>query len=338
MFFLEQQELYFYSIFIPYLEKNNIKDVWILGDFFEHRKVLSIFTLNKAVKFLKTLQDKNINTIMILGNHDVVYRNTNEFNSISPIFKSFSNIKIIDKFEVIKFDDINIGFISWINQDIRSECIDWIKTNNASILCGHFEINSFEIVKGVVCNNGLNQDLFEKYDKVFSGHFHIRANNGIIYYIGNPYQTNWGEYGFEKGFAVFNTIDKSVEFIENPTKIYETIVYNEQIDFLKFDFKYYTNKIVRIYSDPRKEKNKKTLELFIEKLSSYVYSLELIEDKDVIVNNEDEDKELYQTADTIQLINQFLTSCEINNLDKKQLQESIFEIYREAIEKGINEC
>jgi hypothetical protein len=43
-------------------------------------------------------------------------------------------------------------------------------------------------------------------------------------------------------------------------------------------------------------------------------------------------------SDTIQLIQQFLETCKIDHLDKKQLTELILGIYSEAIEKGVSEC
>ena len=332
-FFLEHQERYLYGVFIPYLVDNNIKTVWMLGDFFENRKIISTTILNRAYLFLRELETRDINSYFLLGNHDVAFKNTNAVNSLVPTTSAFRNIKLINTFEVINFDGLDVGFISWISPEIREQAIQWLKTVDAKIICGHFEINSFEIIKGVVCSKGLEPDLFERFDKVFSGHFHIRSTNGLIQYIGNPYQTNWGEYGFAKGFAVFDTADQSLQFIDNSVSVYSIFTYSDNLKINDFDASPYAGKIVRVLVGECK--NKKKLEVFLDAISAVAYLVEIIEDKEVIING-DGDEAI--PSDTIQLINQFLDSCKIEHLDRSQLDKAILEIYSEAIERGVVEC
>jgi DNA repair exonuclease SbcCD nuclease subunit len=204
---------------------------------------------------------------------------------------------------------------------------------DAQVLCGHFEINSFEIIKGLVCSKGIDSTIFERFDKVFSGHFHIRATNGIIQYIGNPYQTNWGEYGYLKGFAIFDTKTKSIEFINNSISAYEILQYNDDIEVGLFDKERYANKIVRVIVNTCK--NKKKLEILLDTISQISHSLEVIENKEVLLVDDEQEA---VPSDTIQLIHQFLETCKIDHLDKKQLAEIILGIYSEAVEKGVSEC
>ena len=332
-FFLNKQEDFFYSTFIPYLLENNIDTIWMLGDFFENRKMLSTQILNKVHQFLNKLEDLKINSYFLIGNHDAAFKNTNSVNSLVPITKGFRRIHLIDKYETINFDGLSVGFISWISPEIHAEAIDWIKTVDAKVLCGHLEINSFEIIKGLVCSKGIESEIFERFDKVFSGHFHIRSTNGIIQYIGNPYQTNWGEYGYPKGFAIFDTKTKEVEFIDNPNSSYEIIHYTDKIELGFLDKEKYANKIVRIIVN--KCEDKKKLELLINEIGSVSYSVELIENREIVVD----DSNLEEVpSDTIQLIYQFLDTCKIENVNKTQLTDLIMSVYSEAIEKGVNEC
>lgn len=334
LFFLEHQEKFYYSFFFPYLEKHNITTVWILGDFFENRKMINVQVMNKVTVFLEEFEKRGITVHCIIGNHDTVFKNTNEVTSLVPTTKAFSNINLIRTHDEIDFDGLKIGFISWISPDTRDDSIQWLRNTTAKIICGHFEINSFEIVRGVVCYNGLEPNLFDRFDAVYSGHFHIRSTNGIIQYLGNPYQTNWGEAGYEKGFHVFDTVTQELEFIKNPIDIYTTIHYNDEFDIVSFDANQYKQKIVRIIAEGKKSKNKKRLEILIEKVSSVCQSVELIEDKEVIIDSDD----TANISDTAQLIKLFLDSCTIDHLDKTQLQTMIFDIYKEAMEKMVLSC
>jgi len=332
-FFVDKQEDFFYNQLIPYLIEQQINTIWMLGDFFENRKMISTQILNKSHQFLQKLEELEINSYFLIGNHDALYKNTNAVNSLVPVTKAFKRVYLIEKYEVIKFDDLCVGFISWISPEIHSDALKWIMSVDAQVLCGHFEINSFEIMRGLVCSKGIDSTIFERFDKVFSGHFHIRSSNGTVQYIGNPCQTNWGEYGYPKGFAVFDTQSKSVEFINNPNSVYEVLQYNDNIDLGFFDKEKYANKIVRVIVNICK--NKKKLESLLEVISSVSHSLEVIENKDVVVSDDQQES---VPSDTIQLIHQFLETCKIDHLDKKQLTDIILDIYSDAIEKGVSEC
>lgn len=334
LFFLEHQERFFYSVFFPYLEEHGIDTVWILGDFFENRKMINVQVLNRATLFLEEFEKRNIKVYCIIGNHDTVFKNTNEVSSLVPITRSFANLTLIRTYDEINFDGLKVGFISWISPDVRDDCMRWLRSTDARVICGHFEINSFEIVRGVVCSNGFEPNLFERFDSVFSGHFHIKSTNGIIQYLGNPYQTNWGEASYEKGFHVFDTSTRALEFIKNPIDIYAVINYNDDFDIVDFDANAYQQKIVRVIAESKKSKNKRRLEILIEKVSSVCQSLELIEDKEVLVDSDDG----APISDTAQLIKQFLDSCQIDHLDKSQLQEMVFDIYKESLEKMTTSC
>jgi DNA repair exonuclease SbcCD nuclease subunit len=327
-FFLDRQLEFYYNFFFPYLKDHGINDVWILGDVFENRKQINIQTLNHTKQFFEFL-NAEFKTVCIAGNHDFFYKNTNSVGSLDPILSQLKNIHYIPVRDVVTIDSVNIGFISWISPDIRDESIRWIQTVDASILCGHFEINSFEIVKGVLCHSGFDQSMFERFDAVFSGHFHIRSKSGVISYLGNPYQTNWSEASYEKGFHLFDIPSRQLTFIPNPVSVFDVVRYTDDFDIVNFDPTRYHNKIVRIYADQCD--NKKKFELMIERMSKNCHSVEVVEDKEVLVDSDGKEP----PSDTAQLIRQFLDSCKIDHLDRKILDTMVFAIYQEAIEKGV---
>ncbi|BCU99219.1 MAG: hypothetical protein CM15mV26_0460 [uncultured marine virus] len=52
---------------------------------------------------------------------------------------------------------------------------------------GHLETNGFRAHRGPLWKMGC-LDIFDKFDRVFSGHYHTRSDNGKIFYLGNPYE------------------------------------------------------------------------------------------------------------------------------------------------------
>ena len=122
-------------------------------------------------------------------------------------------------------------------------------------------------------------------------------------------------------------------FINNPNNVYEIINYNDNIDIDKFDETIYKDKIVRIIV--KTNKNKQKLEATLDRINPIAHSIELIDDKEIIID--DSNIESIPT-DTKELISQFLDTCKIDHLDRSQLESMIFEIYHNAIGQGMLSC
>ena len=59
----------------------------------------------------------------------------------------------------------------WINSQNTISSENIIKETDTSICMGHLEIIGFQMLKGLVNENGLDKSIFRKFDSVFSGHF-----------------------------------------------------------------------------------------------------------------------------------------------------------------------
>ena len=76
-------ERFYTDIFFPELSARGIDTVIDLGDTFDRRKYISFTSLKRAKEmFFQPLSDNGINLHVIVGNHDSVYKNTLEVNSI----------------------------------------------------------------------------------------------------------------------------------------------------------------------------------------------------------------------------------------------------------------
>jgi DNA repair exonuclease SbcCD nuclease subunit len=191
------------------LNDKNIKDIVILGDILDNRNEVSVTTLHVMAKFFKILEDFNI--IIITGNHDCYYTKRSDVHSIGTL-NDWENIEVIDKVLTVNLFNKNLTFCPWNTQmsDIP----------NSDIIFGHFEINTFKMNGGRVCENGFDTStLLDKSTLVLSGHFHCTEERaykrGKIVYVGSPYQQSWGEYGDPKGIYLLDLHDNSLEFVPN---------------------------------------------------------------------------------------------------------------------------
>ena len=48
-------------------------------------------------------------------------------------------------------------------------------------------------------------ETYERFEKVISGHFHKKSDDGHIYYCGTQYEMTWSDYNCPKGFHIFDT-------------------------------------------------------------------------------------------------------------------------------------
>ena len=81
---------------------------------------------------------------------------------------------------------------------------------------GHLELNGFAVNNMVTMDHGTPADVFKRFDRVYSGHFHTRSHQDEIYYLGNPYELYWHDVEETKGFHFFDTETLEHTPIDNP--------------------------------------------------------------------------------------------------------------------------
>lgn len=226
--FHDHAEKFFSDVFFPSLEKLGINKIVQLGDTWDRRKHVNFQTLKRAKEYLfNPVLERGLELITIIGNHDSFFKNSIETNSSGLLLSEYPNIRIVSDPTDIFIGDTKCSFIPWICQENREKCLDHIASTDSKILFGHLELNGFEMHRGTRCETGMDAELFKKFDRVLSGHFHIRANRGNVLYVGTPCDMTWNDYGDKKGFHILDTNSMSLEFIENTNKIFVKIEYDE---------------------------------------------------------------------------------------------------------------
>lgn len=273
--FLDNQLQFFDEQFFPYLTENNIEEVCILGDTFDRRKYINFNTLHRLrEEFFPKLREYKCT--MIYGNHDVYYNNTNTINSVDMLFDACPEIDIIDTWRVKDFDGLPIAFVSWINSENANDAVQWIKECHAPILMGHFEFKNFYDVCGFEYTHGQPLDIFNGYEKVFSGHYHKKSDDGHLFYLGNPTQISWDSYKYKQGFHIFDTSTRELEFIENKFNVYHVLMFDGTKKISDIDFTACKDRIVRVFI-PSFEQVAKKIDVFVQELEHYTNDIEIVE-------------------------------------------------------------
>ena len=219
--FIEYQNKFYNDLFFPYLQHNNIKTLIHLGDVVDRRKFINHNTAHNFKQvFWNRLDELGIDTHIIIGNHDTYYKNTNEVNAMQNL-NICKNAKVYTHATTVNFDNLPILFIPWICDDNEAETIRTIENTQSTIAMGHLEIKGFEMHNGHMNEHGTEKTVFKRFEKVISGHFHKKSDDGHVYYLGTQYEIMWSDYKCPKGFHIFDTNTREIERVWNPKTIHK---------------------------------------------------------------------------------------------------------------------
>ena len=203
----------------------------------------------------------------------------------------------------------------------------------AQILMGHFEITGYEMDKGHLCDNGMDRNTFAKFDSVYSGHFHQPSSVGNISYLGAQYEMTWSDHDQKRGFSVFDTETRKMEYIRNPFSLFHKIIYNDTDmtieDVALLDTSNLTNTFIKVIVSNKS--NPYIFDLFLDRLqASAPCDIKVVEDHmnlDVI----DESELVDEAQDTLTILKQYVQNLEFSG-DKAKVESILDDLYKEAID------
>lgn len=324
------------TVFFPYLKEHGIKRVIHLGDIADRRKYCNIHTAYRLRKdFLQPMMDMGIEWDLIAGNHDEYYKNTNEVNFISEFIDGkYPNCKVHLNATDIVIDGLPILLIPWICDSNYEDTVAKINQTKAQVAFGHLEIPGYEMFRGAISDHGMDRRLLDKFDVVCSGHYHHRSTDGTVTFIGAFGEFIWSDYADPRGFTVFDTDSREMEFIQNPNVMFHKVFYddvNSNSDrLLGFDESDYRDKIVKIIV--KNKTNPNLFDLFITKMeSSGAAEIQTVEDH-LNLDQESEEHIVDEAEDTDVIIKQYIDSLKLTNINKPKLEGVIADLYKEAKE------
>ena len=321
------------EIFFPYIDNHSIDHVIHLGDIVDRRKYINYVTADNLKKdFIHPLKERNIKFWCLIGNHDIYYRNSLEINALDQLYGLDENINLITEAQEINIDGCDLLLVPWICKDNWNSTWSAIKKSRSQVMLGHLELNGFEMHRGAVCDTGFDLEEFHKFDMVLSGHFHHKSSNDNIYYLGCPYEITWSDYNDPKGFHVFDTVTRELEFIKNPHSMFYKFDYNdsnmkiEELDDM--DLSLFENSYMKVII--QNKTNPYLFDLFIDRLTKAgVHDLQIVED----LFNLDMDNEsdiIDEAKSTMEMLDSYVEQIE-TSVSKKKLKGLFQSLYNEAL-------
>ncbi len=320
---------FYEEVFFPEIDKRGIRHIVHLGDCFDRRKYINFNTLSSCRNyFFDEVKKRNIELHMIVGNHDTFFKNTNDINSPRLLLKDYEFNVIDTPTELELGDGSKILMMPWICTDNYNQSMEAIKTTDAQVMFGHLEIAGFQMYKGHENDEGFDPKIFEKFDTVCSGHFHHRSSNGNINYLGNPYELTWADFEDPRGFHIFDTGTRELEFIQNPFTIFSKIYYDDdKVDSMAVDISQYANQHLKLIVVNKKDFYK--YDQFVEKLYKInPLELKIIEDLSEFETEALGDSNL-DLEDTITLLSQYVDNLD-TDADKDRIKNLMKTLYVEA--------
>ena len=319
---------FYEDIFFPTLIKEGITTIVDMGDTFDSRKGVDFVSLEWAKNnYFDKLQELGIVTHTIIGNHTAYYKNTNNLSGVDLFLREYDNIKIYSEAEEVTIDKTKFLFVPWINSENLDKTLEVIEDSDSPCVMGHLELNGFMATRGHYMENGMDSKVFDKFDKVFTGHYHMRSNRGNIFYLGSPYEMYWNDVNDRnRGFHLFDTDTLIHTPINNPYQLFHNLYYDDTPHQM-LDVRDYDQKIVKVIV--RKKSDPKQFEKYIDKLySSNLAELKIVENFDF---TEGEEFEAEESEDTISLLNRYIQESEVD-LDKFTITNILQDVYKEACE------
>jgi len=327
--FDKQFDKFYTETFFPTLVERGIKNVIHLGDMFDRRKYINYLTLRNCRKyFFDPMLKLGIKLDVIVGNHDVFYKNTNDINSPGLLLQQYSNLSAYDRPVELTYDGLDILMLPWICTDNYEDSMTMIKDTSATVCLGHLELAGFQMHRGQVNDHGFSPSIFNRFDLVCTGHFHHRSSNGPIHYLGNPYELTWADYEDPRGFHIFDTETRELEFIVNPNRMFYKIFFNDQYQTESYEYQYLKDCFVKVIVQTKE--NQVNFDMLIDRLEKVGPADLQVVDDHLNMDLEDNDDILESAEDTLTLLSRFCEQID-TKADKKKLDLLLRELYSEAI-------
>ena len=322
------------DVFFPRLAADGINHVIHLGDIVDRRKYINFLTAKRLREdFLDLLENSKITLDIIAGNHDVYYKNTNEVNALKELIDGrYYNVNIYTEAATVTQEDgTPILYVPWINDQNRAATLKEIHDTKSQIVLGHLELAGFHMYRGSTESHGDDPDLFGSFDIVCSGHYHHKSSIGNIHYLGSHCQFTWSDHGDPRGFHIFDTETKELEFVANPYDMFAKIWYDDVSpgkEPEQYDLKTAKDKFVKVIVSNKTDLYR--FDKFIERIEQVgVIDLQVVEDH-LNLNLEGDEDIVNEAESTVEIFKKYIDQIDVS-INKKKLENTIVSLYNEAL-------
>jgi DNA repair exonuclease SbcCD nuclease subunit len=333
---------YFFEFFIPLVKKEYKEGdiLYHLGDVFDNRQSLNLLAQHLAIEIFEELSKIFPEIHVIVGNHDIYKKNSNDVSSVDCI-------KYIPKVQVYKEPVVHlIGKKSCLlmpwrkNKEHELETLSEYSVTDY-VFC-HSEVRGLQIGPNptIKHDGGNSVEIYKNYTRVYSGHIHYRQKSKNFVLVGNPYHMTRSDRDNTKGIYLLDVESGKDTFYENTYSPKFLIFYI--MDILEMSTEEFISKIknnfVDLYipSEVIANYNISMLMNLIEgnarKIEPHIYDDErLIDDIEV---DELDIEVAYRSLSVLNLSDTFIESTDYDDQIKERMKKSIRELYNNSASKA----
>jgi len=214
----------FIDWFIATARANGCETGMFLGDWSHQRAAINMQTLQYSLRSLEKLSRAFDRFYFIPGNHDLYYRDKRDIYS-TEWARHIPNIQIVNDW----FEDGDVVIAPWLVGDDHKR----IPKMTAKYMFGHFELPHFKMNAMVEMpdHGEVKVESFGGFDRVFSGHFHLRQQKKNIHYIGNCFPHNYADAGDDqRGMMILEWGSEPVFHSWTGQPLYKVLKLSQVID------------------------------------------------------------------------------------------------------------
>lgn len=206
----------FYDQVSNLAKSHGCQAVWDLGDTTDDRNAIPIATADAVLEGISKLPSSKLN-IKLIGNHEQMVRSGDIH--IGRMFDR--RFHVVGVREIIPLNH-NTAVVACAFPGNDSEAAEWIRKSireakhdfQVVVFLGHFQVLGCQMNSGQSLT-GIPKKAMEQADIAFLGHVHkwqkFAPNQ---YYVGSPFQQNFGEANEEKFVAVLDTEHLTVDWVQ----------------------------------------------------------------------------------------------------------------------------
>jgi len=188
-------------------------EVVCTGDFWDKRGSLAVRHLDALIEELSRWQADGVTLHLIPGNHDQVSLD-GAIHSVR-VFEPFPNVHVYTEAHIDA--DRRIAFVPWRElPEEQTRQFESIPDGGDFTIFAHAEVGGARANGGHTAAGKVSRKTIEaKARACYLGHYHKRQKLGSrTWYIGSPFEMNFGERGEPHGFGVVSLSEVDPTFID----------------------------------------------------------------------------------------------------------------------------
>jgi DNA repair exonuclease SbcCD nuclease subunit len=201
-------------------KQEKVYSVCDLGDTTDDRSFIYRATLETVLGGMQHTIDqlgKSSMLIKLTGNHEQLLK-TGEL-AAEELFKPYFSRVGNGEFETNRCTIVYRSYTDdyeALNKDLVDVAKHLRKQGQSIVLLAHGDVRGAKYPSGEACAAGIEPDTLKLFDLALLGHIHNHQCllSGKAWYVGSPFQQNFGEAGQRKWVAILDTEEMSVDFIE----------------------------------------------------------------------------------------------------------------------------